>query len=263
MPFSLSPRRLVSFLLVLVASFFASVAASATPPSFPTLTGRVVDQANVLSPQATTELDKKLQLLEAQTSRQLVVVTVPSLQGLEIEDYGYQLGRAWGIGEKKRDTGVLLIVAPNERRVRIEVGYGLEGVLTDALSSVILQEQVLPKFRTGDMAGGVLAGADELISQLSLPNDQAKARVQTAKQQQSAPDNAVPLGLVGIIVLWVIIGLIGTIGGRKGHRADLWLLPFMMLAGGGSGRRGSGGMGGGGFSGGGGSFGGGGASGRW
>ena len=263
MPFSLSPRRLVSFLLVLVASFFASVAASATPPSFPTLTGRVVDQANVLSPQATTELDKKLQLLEAQTSRQLVVVTVPSLQGLEIEDYGYQLGRAWGIGEKKRDTGVLLIVAPNERRVRIEVGYGLEGVLTDALSSVILQEQVLPKFRTGDMGGGVLAGADELISQLSLPDDQAKARVQTAKQQQSAPDNAVPLGLVGIIVLWVIIGLIGTIGGRKGHRADLWLLPFMMLAGGGSGRRGSGGMGGGGFSGGGGSFGGGGASGRW
>ena len=258
MPFSLSPRRLVSFLLVLVASFFASVAASATPPSFPTLTGRVVDQANILSPQATTELDKKLQSLEAQTSRQLVVVTVPSLQGLEIEDYGYQLGRTWGIGEKKRDTGVLLIVAPNERRVRIEVGYGLEGVLTDALSSVILQEKVLPKFRTGDMAGGVLAGADELIAQLTLPDDQAKARVQTAKQQQSAPDSAVPLGLGSIILLWVIFGLIGTIGGRKGHRADLWLLPFMMLAGGGSGRRGGGG-----FSGGGGSFGGGGASGRW
>ena len=262
-PVSLAPKRWASLLLLLVASLFASVAASAIVPSFPNLTGRVVDQANVLTPQATTELDKKLQSLEAQTSRQLVVVTVPSLQGLEIEDYGYQLGRAWGIGEKKRDTGVLLIVAPNERRVRIEVGYGLEGVLTDALSSVILQEQVLPKFRTGDMGGGVLAGADELISQLSLPDDQAKARVQTAKQQQSAPDNAVPLGLVGIIVLWVIIGLIGTIGGRKGHRADLWLLPFMMLAGGGSGRRGSGGMGGGGFSGGGGSFGGGGASGRW
>ena len=238
--------------------------ASATVPSFPTLTGRVVDQANVLSPQATTELENKLESLEARTSRQLVVVTVSSLQGLEIEDYGYQLGRAWGIGEKKRDTGVLLIVAPNERRVRIEVGYGLEGVLTDALSNVILQERVLPKFRAGDMAGGVLAGADGLIDQLSLPDDQAKARVETTKQNQSAPDTAIPLGLVGIVVLWAIVGLIGTIGGRKGHRADLWLLPFMILAGGGSGRRGGGGMsGGGGFSGGGGSFGGGGASGRW
>ena len=262
--FSLSPRRWAPLLLMLVASLLASVAASATVPSFPNLTGRVVDQANVLSPQARTELDKKLELLEAQTSRQLVVVTVSSLQGLEIEAYGYQLGRAWGIGEKKRNTGVLLIVAPNERRVRIEVGYGLEGVLTDALSSVILQERVLPKLRTGDVAGGVLAGADELIVQLSLPDDQAKARVETARLQQSAPDSAVPLGLVGIIVLWVIVGLIGTIGGRKGHRADLWLLPFMILAGGGSGRRGGGGMsGGGGFSGGGGSFGGGGASGRW
>jgi uncharacterized protein len=249
--------------LVLLAGLLMGSAASAAAPTFPSLTGRVVDQANILSSQSSADLTKKLETLETKTSRQLVVVTLPSLQGLEIEDYGYQLGRAWGIGEKKRDTGVLLIVAPNERRVRIEVGYGLESVLTDALSNAILQERVLPKFRAGDQAGGVVAGADALIEQLSLPDDQAKARVETATQAGTASTRSFPLVLVGLLVLWVVFGLIGTIRGGKGHRADLWLLPLLLLAGGGHGRRGAGGMGGGGFGGGGGSFGGGGASGRW
>lgn len=251
--------------LVFLAALFVGPAAFSAAPVFPTLDGRVVDQANMLTPQNRAELTAKLEALEAKTSRQLVVVTVPSLQGREIEDYGYQLGRAWGIGEKKRDTGVLLIVAPNERRVRIEVGYGLESVLTDALSNAILQERVLPKFRSGDQAGGVLAGADAVIEQLSIPDDQARARAETAaspKTKTNTPSR-VPLVLVGLLVLWVVFGLIGTIGGRKGHRGDMWLLPLMFLAGG-MGRGGmGGGMGGGGFSGGGGSFGGGGASGRW
>ena len=249
--------------LVFLAALFLGAPAFTAAPTFPTLEGRVVDQANILTPQNRAELTTKLEALEAKTSRQLVVVTVPSLQGLEIEEYGYQLGRAWGIGERKRDTGVLLLVAPNERRVRIEVGYGLEGVLTDALSNAILQARVLPKFRSGDQAGGVLAGADALIVQLSLPDDQARARVATAASPKTTSSNPVPLALVGLLVLWVVFGLIGTIGGRKGHRGDMWLLPLMLLAGG-MGRGGmGGGMGGGGFSGGGGSFGGGGASGRW
>jgi len=237
----------------------------AANPNFPTLSGRVVDQANILSPQSEAELAKNLEGLENGTTRQLVVVTVSSLDGLEIEDYGYQLGRAWGIGDSKRNTGVLLIVAPNERRVRVEVGYGLEGVLTDALSSVILQELVLPKFRADDMAGGVLAGADGLIAQLSLPDEQAKSRVDSVTQAQTASDGAIPLGLIAILVLWVVFGLIGTVGGRKGHRADLWLLPLMLLTSRGGHGHGGGRMGGmgGGFSGGGGSFGGGGASGGW
>ena len=259
---SIAPKRWAT-LLLLLTGLLMSAAASAAKPAFPVLSGRVVDQANILSPQSEAELVKRLETLETGTSRQLVVVTVPSLQGQEIEDYGYQLGRAWGIGEIKRNTGVLLIVAPNERRVRIEVGYGLEGVLTDALSNLILQERVLPKFRAGDMAGGVLAGADGLIVQLSLPDDQAKARVAGAMQSQTPPKSSFPLALLGILILWVVFGLIGTVGGRKGHRGDMWLLPFMFLAGGGGYSRG--GMGGmsGGFSGGGGSFGGGGASGRW
>ena len=106
-----------------------------------------------------------------------MVVTLPDLQGYDIEDYGYQLGRAWGIGQKGQNNGALFIVVPSEHKVRIEVGYGLEPVLTDALSSVILQEQVLPKFRTGDIEGGVVAGTDAIIQQLSLDQAQRQANV--------------------------------------------------------------------------------------
>ena len=116
--------------------------------------------------------------LEAKTGRQMVVATLPDLQGYEIEDFGYQLGRAWGIGDKTRNDGVLLLVAPKERKVRIDVGYGLEGVLTDALSSLIIQNKILPAFRAGKMEDGVMAGAEALIGQLSLPDDQARAKRQ-------------------------------------------------------------------------------------
>ena len=200
------PRWLA--VLALVAGLLFGLPASAAP-KFPALSDRVVDNANILTPAARADLIAKLQALESQTARQLVVVTVSSLQGLEIEDYGYQLGRAWGIGDKKRNTGVLFIVAPNERRLRIEVGYGLEDVLTDALSNVILQEQVLPKFKAGDMAGGVIAGANALIGQLSLPADEAAARVASAAVKPPAPANDFPIVLVVLVVIWVAFGLIG------------------------------------------------------
>jgi uncharacterized protein len=253
----LAPRWLAA--LAMLAGLLAGLPASAAPV-FPALTGRVVDQANILPSATEAELTARLEALETQTSRQLVVVTVSSLQGLEIEDYGYQLGRAWGIGEEKKNTGVLLLVAPSERRVRIEVGYGLEGILTDALSNLILQEQVLPKFRDGDMAEGVVAGTDALIGQLSLPDDQAKARAVAAAEADVAPVDQIPVILVVLFVIWIVFGLIGSAGGRPGHRADAWLWPLIFLSRGGGGWRSGGG---GGFRGGGGSFGGGGASGRW
>ena len=109
-------------------------------PSFPPLTGRVVDQANIIPAATRAELDGKLAALEARTTDQLVVVTLSSLQGYEIADYGYQLGRAWGIGQKGKNNGVLLIVAPKEHDVRIEVGYGLEGDLTDAVTKIIIDQ---------------------------------------------------------------------------------------------------------------------------
>src|SRR6202795_4190918 len=137
------------FFAALIAFLVLALPATAAP-KFPTLTGRVVDDAHVLSDQTKGDLDQKLAALEAKTSRQLVVVTIASLQGYDIADYGYQLGRAWGIGQAKLNNGVLLIVAPAEHRVRIEVGYGLEGTLTDALSSVIISSVIVPRFKAND-----------------------------------------------------------------------------------------------------------------
>jgi uncharacterized protein len=233
-------------------------------PTFPPLTGRVVDDAHVLSPEIQADLTAKLAALEAKTGRQLVVVTLPSLQGDDIEDYGYQLGRAWGIGQKDKDTGVLFIIAPSEKKVRIEVGYGLEPVLTDALSSVILQEQVLPKFRSGDIAGGVVAGTNALVQQLGLDPAAAQAN---AVQAERAPPRRHHEGLGAIVSFFLVIFVLSAVfrGGRRGGGMG-WILPLMFLGGmggGGGSDDDGGGGGGGGFSGGGGSFGGGGSSGGW
>jgi len=254
-------------LLAAVIAFFCLVVpATAAPdspagPKFPVLSGRVVDDANVLSQTTKDDLTGKLAALEQKTSRQLVVVTIPSLQGYEISDYGYQLGRAWGIGQKTLNNGILLIVAPIEHKVRIEVGYGLEPIVTDALSEVIIQTQVLPKFRTGDFNGGVEAGADALIQQLSLETSEAEKRAAAAKQQQGQDDNSGGAIAGFIILLFILISIVRVFGG--------WgLLPFLFMGGGGGGGFGGGGGwsggGGGGWSGGGGGgFGGGGASGSW
>jgi uncharacterized protein len=230
-------------------------------PSFPPLTGRVVD-----------DLTGKLAALEQKTGDQLVVVTLPSLQGYEISDYGYQLGRAWGIGRKDKNTGALFIVAPTEKKVRVEVGYGLEPVLTDAMSSVILNSQVLPRFRQGDISGGVVAGTDALIQQLGLDPAQAQANAQQAAAMQAdqeahgQPRRHETIGTLFSILLFFFVVSAFFRGGRRGGGMG-WILPMMFMSGGFGGRDrdddwGGGGGGGGGFSGG-GSFGGGGASGGW
>merc|ERR1711969_481383 len=133
----------------MVAGPFGVSAAAAQ--DFPALTGRVVDAANIIPPAEEAALAQKLQAFETRTQRQFVVATVPDLQGYDIESYGYQLGRTWGIGSEENDDGALLIVAPNERKVRIEVGYGLEPILTDGLSFLIITRQILPLFKQGDM----------------------------------------------------------------------------------------------------------------
>jgi uncharacterized protein len=239
--------------------------AEAASPSFPPLTGRVVDDAHVLSPEVQADLTAKLAALEQKNGDQLVVVTLPTLQGQAIEDYGYQLGRAWGIGQKGKNSGALFIVVPSEHKVRIEVGYGLEPVLTDALTSIILQTQVLPRFRAGDISGGVAAGTDALVQQLGLDPETAQANAKAAEVhadqiEQRAPARAprIPIIIVVLIVFFVIRLMLGRGGG------GLWALPFLFMGGGGGGGWGSrDNDGGGGFSGGGGSFGGGGSSGSW
>ncbi len=255
-------------MLALVAVLFALPALA--DPKFPPLTGRVVDDAQILSPQVEQDLTTKLENLETTTGRQLVVATVPSLQGYPIEDYGYQLGRTWGIGEKGKNTGVILLVAPTDRKVRIEVGYGLEPVLTDALSSVIIQSAILPKFRDGDMEGGIVAGSEALVEQLSLPADQAKARVAEAARPEHHKARGSPI--VGFLIfLFVVFVFSNLFRGRRGRSGLGSALPWIILGALNNGGRGGGwsgggsdwGGGGGGFSGGGGSFGGGGSSGSW
>ena len=148
-----------------------ALAGPAAAQTFPPLNGRVVDNAHLLRPEQILDLTSKAEALEAQTHRQLVIATVPSLEGRTIEDYGYRLGRAWGIGQKGKDDGVILLVAPNEKKVRIETGYGARVFLTDAVSSVIIRNSILPHFRQNppDYAGGIEEGASQIITQMRLP----------------------------------------------------------------------------------------------
>ena len=171
--------------------------------TFPQLTGRVVDEAGILEPAAKAALERKLAEFETKTSGQLVVVTLRSLQGTSIEDYGYQLGRHWGIGQKEKNNGALLIVAPNERKVRIEVGYGLEGQLTDAVSRLIIQNAIMPRFRTGDYAGGISRGVDDIIQALADP-DEWRARAKQRPDSQPFGFDIVMAMLLVIVVIMIL-----------------------------------------------------------
>lgn len=134
--------------------------------NFPALTGKVVDQAGVLSQAVKDELEAMLATHENNTTNQVVVVTLKTLGGVNISDYSLKLGRYWGIGQKDKNNGVLLVVAPNDRQVRIEVGYGLEGTITDTFSGVIVDNYIVPEFKKGDMEGGIKIGAQKIVALL-------------------------------------------------------------------------------------------------
>lgn len=254
--------------LLLLAMAIAG-SGGALAQQFPKLTGRVVDGANIIPPDMEARLDSKLEALETQSRRQLVVTTLPSLQGYEISDYGYQLGRAWGLGDKERNDGALLIIAPNERKLRIEVGYGLEAILTDGLSSLIINQTVVPLFKAGDMPGGIEAGTDAIIRQLTLP-DEAARKIAAAAKPKAAPQGNVGFSTIFWLFLFLLFFVLPMLRRRSGGRRYasglgpilVWDALSHMRGGGGFGGGGFGG-GGGGFSGGGGSFGGGGSSGSW
>ena len=231
--------------------------------TFPALSGRVVDQAGMLDATARAQISQMLEAHEQASGEQLVVVTVADLQGSTIEDYGYQLGRAWGIGQKGKDNGALLLVAKDERRVRIEVGYGLEDRLTDAQSSIVINSIILPAFKQGNFSAGIQAGAAAMVQVLGGdPLAQPEQRAASEHGRQQLPW---PLFLFLIVVVVLIVrGSGGGRGGGGGGRSVLnGAILGSVLGGGGSSGGGFGGGGGGGFGGGGGSFGGGGASGGW
>ena len=265
-----SPGVAAFLFSLVIALLLVLPAAAQSKIDFPPLTGRVVDQANLLDPATEQALTEKLAALEASSTDQLVVVTVNSLQDQEIEDYGYQLGRAWGIGQKENDNGALLIVAPNERKVRVEVGYGLEPILTDAFSSQVIRNDILPSFRDGDYQAGVIKGVDALISQLSLDPAEAQARAQAAATEQADTkgESVIPLAIIAGLFLFIFLIAMRSGRGRRSNVSSvlLWAASEALRnsdRGGGSWGSGGGGFGGGGFGGGGGSFGGGGASGGW
>ena len=264
-------KRFIVFLALCCVSL-----TSAHAQTFPKLTGRVVDEANLLDPAQEAALTSKLQNLETQSNRQLVVATIASLQGYEISDYGYRLGRHWalgqdGKGESEKDNGAILIVAPNERKMRIEVGYGLEPILTDGLSSSIVRNDITPLFKAGNFPAGINAGVDRIATQLTLPPEEAAKIAAAASQRSRSQNDEGSIG--GVIFLlflffFFILPIISSFarGGKK-HRRSGYGGPVVIWGGGGSGGSSWGGGGGGGgfggFSGGGGSFGGGGASGGW
>ncbi|MHC1547513.1 TPM domain-containing protein [Phyllobacterium sp. K27] len=261
--------------LVLLAIFSVHVFAA----ELPALTGRVVDAANVINPGTREAITRQLEAFEKKSSDQVVVVTVPDLDGEDIESYSNRLYRHWALGQKQENNGVLLVVAPNDRKVRIEVGYGLEGTLTDLLSKLIIENSIIPGFRSGDYSGGISRGVGDIIQVLSGDTAELDAR---AKRNIKEPNTDIDWFMVIFITIWATIffggfgmAVLAPVFGQKiGPGQYRWLGMNIdtrpsKRSGGSRGGWSSGGGGwssgggGGGFSGGGGSSGGGGASGSW
>lgn len=295
-------RRLVNafFFLSLLAGNFGIAPLHAQADEFPALTGRIVDLANLLDDATESALLASLATHEEATSNQVVILTLPSLNGNDIADYANRLGRFWELGTAEKNNGVLLVVAPNERKVRIEVGYGLEGALTDALSSIIIQREILPAFRQNNYSPGIQQGIAAILKAIegeyTIPEDQSDDNTSSSPLEKILPlifiamvgipeilrrsgfkkaaNGAFPAGFGGLfatlasgslliglgVALAVFLFIYFVAAGKNGSGGG----GFAGGAGMGGGGFGSGGsFGGGGFSGGGGSFGGGGSSGSW
>ncbi len=265
------PRALLRVIMAMLSVTLSGLFVPAfADPVYPELAGRITDEAALLTPAEKTDIESDLASLEQTSTDQLAIVTVKSLQGYSIEDYGIGLARKWGIGQKGKDNGILLIVAPNDRKVRIEVGRRLEPFMTDTMSALIIQNAILPKFRRGDFAGGIKDGVRDIKSVVLGDAEEVKRRAAGSRTPQDDPTVVIHLIIFFLIVAFIIwvnyrnaqamrAGMPGTQQGRR--RGGIVIIP------GGSGDWGGGWSGGGdsggGWSGGGGDFGGGGASGGW
>jgi len=285
----------------LLVSVFANPAWAQQELNFPALSGRVVDQANLLDAQAEAALTEQLKEHEEATSNQIVVVTVNSLQGRDEADYALKLGREWGIGTEEKNNGVLLLVAPNERKVRIEVGYGLEGALPDGLAGQIIRRNMLPSFKEGEFQRGIQSGTSSILQAVvgeyqAEPAPRSDRHRGTSRSNSAMPllfilmvavpgllrqfkqyrlaNAAFPAGFLGLFFSMFTSNLFIGLGVAMAAFVAIYFMnPNQGSAGGGPGSHRRGGRhgggfgggfgGGGGFSGGGGGFGGGGASGSW
>lgn len=269
------PRRMwigrgllrLSFLASMLLALFALPVMAA---EIPTLTGRVVDNAGIIDEASEGSLTDRLAAFEQKSSDQIVVATIKSLDGEALEPYANRMFRTWGLGQAGENNGVLLLVALDDRKMRIEVGYGLEGTLTDLHSKLIIENTMVPAFRAGDFSGGISRAVDDIIAVLEGNGAELEARAKRNETSISGED------IVGgiFVVIWATI-FFGTFGvmffarifGKKvGRGRYRWLgmtVDYNSSSGGGRSSGGGFSSGGGGFSGGGGSSGGGGASGSW
>lgn len=263
-------------LLTLALAVLCVTGIAALAQELPALTGRVVDNADLLDAATETRLTARLQAFEQRSSDQIVVATIPTLDGGAIEPFANRLFRSWELGHTGEDNGVLLLVVPDDRKMRIEVGYGLEGTLTDLHSKLIIENSMVPAFRRGDFAGGIQKAVEDIIMVLEGDGAELEARARRVAEEQQEP----VWPLVLFVAVWATLffggmglALLAPIFGRKigpgryewlGMEIDTNPKPRRSRgAGSRGGFSGGGWSGGGGFSGGGGSSGGGGASGSW
>ena len=297
------PRKLViCFLFAWVLSLVWSFTSLSFALDVPALTGRVVDLAQVLPPHLAASLVDDLEAHEAKTSNQVAVLTLPSLEGEPVESFSHHVATTWKLGQKGTENGVLLLIALRERKIRIEVGYGLEGTLTDLRSSHIIRKEIVPRFRSGDLPGGIAAGVHAILD--TIEGTYKAEEVLPGHDRSGQEPTAVEYVIIGIVV-GTLAGIVLSHGLRRTRALLGSLLAFLiaqfasvglglaaagvtavllwlllqasrgrgqgggglgegMVVGPGGGFGGSfGGGSGGGFSGGGGDFGGGGASGGW
>jgi uncharacterized protein len=269
--------------LALLLAFLSVPAAALDLPPRPQ--GPIYDEADLLPADKEAALDQQLRAFDAKTGDAVIVATVDSLQGDTIEDYAQKLYAAWGIGGAERDTGVLLLIAKQDRKMRIEVGYGLTPYITDILSGRIVRDDITPRFKQGDFPGGIEAGVDAMLTQLSKSPEDAKAIAEAAaaaEKNRSHGGGGVPAGLIMWLIFLLVFVVLPSLFRRRGRRyhggvgsgiGNVLLWSALNAAtnsgrGGGWGGGGGGGFGGGGGGGGFGGFGGGmsgggGASGGW
>jgi uncharacterized protein len=248
-----------SFLVVLSVLFILSAAVKVPAVEGPPA-DYIEDRAGIIDASTKAGLSSRLKALDQKTGIQMVVLTVPSTEGIPIEEYSIERAQKWGIGQKGKDNGILFVVAVNDRKYRIEVGYGLESVMPDSLAGTIGRQYMVPKFRQGDFSGGINDAANAVIGTVAKAYGTEVEGTAPAEpvRQSKGKVKSIPSAFLLIFVAFIVLSRIFSPFGRRsfGRRhGGIWI--------GGGGFGGGGSFGGGGFSGGGGGFGGGGSSGGW
>jgi len=240
---------------ILISTIFLFCISNVFSLDVPKIEARINDNANIISSNDERKLETLLKDVESKTSSQVALLTINSLQGENLEDYAMRVAQSWQLGQKKFDNGVLMLVAMKEKKIRIEVGYGLESIITDAKSGYIIRNYIVPEFKNGNFTGGITNGLLAISGLVTNEFEITDSELaQYSKQQKSGKRTQIPFGLFIFLFMFIF-------GGFRRRRGGLFTALFLGSLLGGGRSRGGGGFGG--FSGGGGSFGGGGASGGW